>query len=162
MIRKLVRILGLAVLAVVVLAMVGAVAFYYYDESKLAAQARATPQVPAEAATGRADPLVVDLPPDLNVASVHLLYGRDDVVVVDVRSEADYETGHVPGAMSAPADQLAARVQGLPRDATVIVTCRTGRSSAGAVDLLLGEGFASVHQMIGGMRAWRKAGFEVE
>ena len=160
--RRPIRLLLLSVLAVVVMAVVAVLVFYARDEASLAAQARATPQVPAKAAAGQERPATVELPRDVNVATVHLLNGREDILVVDVRSEGAYEQGHVPGAMSAPTDELEARLAEVPHEAKVIVTCRSGRSSAGAVDRLLAAGFTNVHQMIGGMRAWVKAGYELE
>ena len=42
------------------------------------------------------------------------------------------------------------------------MVCRTGRRSAEAVALLQSEGFDNVHNLLGGVRAWDKAGFEVE
>ena len=160
--RRLVRGLLVVVLALVALAVVGALAFYVYDEVTLSAQAGATPQVPPAAAAARSETIGVDLPRGINVATVNLLNGREDVVVVDIRSEGDYERGHVPGAMSAPAAQLEARTQSVPRDVAVIVVCSTGRTSSGAVARLEDAGFTDVHEVIGGMRAWRKAGLEIE
>jgi rhodanese-related sulfurtransferase len=48
----------------------------------------------------------------------------DAPVVLDVRPVAEYAAGHIPGALSVPPDELAARLRGLPRDAEVVAYCR--------------------------------------
>src|SRR5262249_6692704 len=46
------------------------------------------------------------------------------VLVLDVRPEAEYAAGHIPGAVSVPHDQLAARLAELPEKADIIAYCR--------------------------------------
>lgn len=48
---------------------------------------------------------------------------RDEVVIVDVRPEAEYAAGHLPGAIHVPPDELD-RLDGLPEDREVIAYCR--------------------------------------
>jgi rhodanese-related sulfurtransferase/DNA-binding transcriptional ArsR family regulator len=65
------------------------------------------------------------------------------VVVVDVRPADEYRAGHVPGAVSIPLDELAARLSEIPTDVEVVAYCR-GRYcvlSHRAVRLLLDHGF---------------------
>ena len=159
--RRWLRMLAMIVLGIALLVAAAVGVVNYRDQTTLAAQAGATPQVPAEAA-GQEGPIGVRLPCDLNVATVNLLRGRSDVTVLDVRTQAEYDSGHVPGALLIPLDQLGARLGDVPRDGMVVAVCRTGRRSARAVELLQAEGFADVHNTVGGMRAWNKAGFEVE
>ena len=47
-----------------------------------------------------------------------------DVVVVDVRPEAEYANGHIAGARSIPIERLAARLDELPPDVDVVAYCR--------------------------------------
>jgi len=162
MARKLLRIGVMGLLAVIVLLVIGGGAFYAYDASNLAAQARATPQVPPEAAARAPDPVAVDLPPEVNVATANLLNGRTDVAILDVRSQGEYAQGHIPGAKLIPLNQLPDRVAEIPRDGQVIVACATGHRSGAAVEFLRSEGFDNVHSLIGGIRAWGKAGFAQE
>jgi len=53
-----------------------------------------------------------------------VLYERlgegDDVLVVDARSAAQYEHAHIPGAISVPYDQVASRLDELPRDRDIV------------------------------------------
>lgn len=45
-------------------------------------------------------------------------------IVLDVRPPEEYRAGHIPGAMSVPVEQLAARLAGLPRDKEIVAYCR--------------------------------------
>lgn len=48
----------------------------------------------------------------------------DEPLVIDVRPSAEYIAGHIPGAVSVPPDELAARLRELPGDAEVVAYCR--------------------------------------
>jgi rhodanese-related sulfurtransferase/DNA-binding HxlR family transcriptional regulator len=50
--------------------------------------------------------------------------GRGDIVLVDVRPEAEYEAGHIEGAKSIPLEELERRLTELPPDAEVVAYCR--------------------------------------
>jgi rhodanese-related sulfurtransferase/DNA-binding HxlR family transcriptional regulator len=50
--------------------------------------------------------------------------GRGDVVLVDVRPEAEYEAGHIEGAQSIPLEELERRLAELPPDAEIVAYCR--------------------------------------
>lgn len=47
-----------------------------------------------------------------------------DVFLVDVRPQAEFEAGHLPGAVSLPLADLEARLAELPRDRTIVAYCR--------------------------------------
>jgi rhodanese-related sulfurtransferase/biotin operon repressor len=49
---------------------------------------------------------------------------RRDVVLVDVRPEAEYEAGHIEGAKSIPLEELERRLAELPADAEIVAYCR--------------------------------------
>jgi DNA-binding transcriptional ArsR family regulator len=50
--------------------------------------------------------------------------GRGDVVLVDVRPEAEYEAGHIEGAQSIPLEELERRLAELPPHAEIVAYCR--------------------------------------
>jgi len=50
--------------------------------------------------------------------------GRSDVVVLDVRPEAEFAAGHVTGALSVPISDLGRRIKDLPADAEIVAYCR--------------------------------------
>ena len=75
--------------------------------------------------------------------------------LLDVRSPEEFAGGHLPGAIHIPVDELQARIYELePRDAGVVVYCRSGRRSARAAELLRTSGFDAVHDL-GSMSDWR-------
>jgi rhodanese-related sulfurtransferase len=84
------------------------------------------------------------------------------VLVLDVRPEAEYAAGHIPGAVSVPHDQLAARLAELPQRAEIVAYCR-GRYCVFAPDAvrLLRERGLSARPLEGGLPDWRLAGLPV-
>jgi rhodanese-related sulfurtransferase len=50
--------------------------------------------------------------------------GRGDVVLVDVRPRAEFDAGHIDGALSIPIDEFARRLAELPADHEVVAYCR--------------------------------------
>lgn len=83
--------------------------------------------------------------------------------VLDVRPAREYAAGHIPGAVSIPADELAKRLAELPGDATVVAYCRGSHCvlSYDAVRLLARHGRTAV-RLVDGMVEWRLSGLPVE
>jgi len=48
----------------------------------------------------------------------------DDLIVLDVRPESEYETGHIPGAHSIPVDQIRDHLSELPENKEIVAYCR--------------------------------------
>ena len=72
-----------------------------------------------------------ELPPSgkLNAAqALSLLKGPEkiDCAVIDVRTPAEYEEGHIPGAVLLPIEEMPGRLSDIPDDKPVILVCRTG------------------------------------
>jgi MFS family permease len=83
------------------------------------------------------------------------LGGQRRVLIVDVRSPAEFAAGHVDGAVNIPLDALEARAPELPRDALVVTVCgKEGGRSAQAADQLRARGFTSARSLCGGTEAW--------
>jgi rhodanese-related sulfurtransferase len=81
------------------------------------------------------------------------------VLVLDVRPEAEYVAGHIPGAVNVPYNQLAARLAELPERADIVAYCR-GRYCVYAPDAvrLLRDRGRSARPLEGGIPDWRLAG----
>jgi len=103
-----------------------------------------------------------NLPADIDVATAESLRGQPDVVMLDVRTPEEYAQGHIPGVVPIPLDQVPNRLAEIPKDKTVIVTCRSGNRSNQAAQILREKGYDNVHNMLGGITAWEKAGYPVE
>jgi rhodanese-related sulfurtransferase/DNA-binding transcriptional ArsR family regulator len=84
------------------------------------------------------------------------------VTVLDVRPGAEYEAGHIPGAISIPFDELPARLAGLPRDLDIVAYCRGPYCvmAPQGVDLLRAHGLPA-RRLEDGLPEWRLAGYPV-
>ena len=78
-----------------------------------------------------------------------------DVILVDVRTEAEYQQGHIPGAILVSNDIIAkqASVQLTDRSAVYLVYCRSGVRSRQASEQLVDMGYEHVYD-IGGIKDW--------
>lgn len=88
---------------------------------------------------------------------------RRDVVVLDVRPEGEFRSGHIQGARSVPIDHLAAALQTFPRDTDIIAYCRGPYCvwADEAVAALRASGFHA-RRLAAGFPDWRAAGHPVE
>lgn len=70
----------------------------------------------------------------------------DGAEVVDVRTAEEFDSGHLDGAVNIDyqADDFADRVAELPRDASYVVYCASGRRATGAVEQMRDLGFTDV------------------
>lgn len=67
-------------------------------------------------------PATADEVPRISSAELRQLMEKDDVVVIDVRGQQSYETGHIPGAILVPSDELAAVLVDLKAGGKTVVT----------------------------------------
>ncbi len=116
----------------------------------------------AETAVPAADIDVASLPATIDVQTVDSVKDRDDVVLIDVREQWEYDEGHIPGITLIPMNEVPARLSEIPTDKTVILTCRSGNRSGQVAEFLRGEGYDNVHNMEGGIIAWEAAGLPVD
>ena len=88
---------------------------------------------------------------------------RGDVVVLDVRPEAEFRAGHIAGARSAPVDGLDALVKELPNRREVVAYCRGPYCvyADDAVRLLRSRGLKA-RRLDVGYPEWQRAGLPVE
>ncbi len=70
--------------------------------------------------------------------------------LVDVRTQQEFDAGHLPGAVLIPYDQIAARAAELgSKEAPIVLYCRTGRRTAIAKSALEALGFTRVWDLKG-------------
>ncbi|HTL15341.1 MAG TPA: rhodanese-like domain-containing protein [Thermomonas sp.] len=93
-----------------------------------------------------------------------------EAILVDVREPAEFETGHIPGAINIPRGVLEFQVDAHPavarvsdpalshKDRPLVLACRTGGRAALAADTLQRMGFSDVRSIAGGVTAWAEAG----
>lgn len=86
-----------------------------------------------------------------------------DLLIVDVRSPFEYDhDGHIEGALLLPLQELMYRYEELPKEQQMIFVCRSGNRSHVACEQMVRLGYNNVSNFIGGMIAWKQAGYEVE
>jgi rhodanese-related sulfurtransferase len=85
------------------------------------------------------------------------------VTVLDVRPRAEYDAGHIPGALSLPLEDLEQRLAEIPTEQPVVAYCRGPYCvlAVQAVELLRNRGFAA-RRMVDGFPEWREDGLPVE
>lgn len=86
----------------------------------------------------------------------------EGVVVWDVRPAAEFEAGHVPGAVSVPPEEIERRLAEVPADVEVVAYCR-GRFCVFADDAVraLTAHNRQAHRLQDGFPEWRRAGLPV-
>jgi len=86
-----------------------------------------------------------------------------DLVVLDVRRQDEYDSGHIYGAVWIPHTELETRIGELAghEEHEIIVYCRSGGRSVTASGILDSHDFTKVHNMLGGIQAWQSAGYPV-
>jgi rhodanese-related sulfurtransferase len=78
-------------------------------------------------------------------------------LLLDVRSQAEFDAGHILDARHIPQDQLATSIATLKKyqEKVVIACCESGMRSGAAARLLQAQGFTKVVNLKGGLQAWR-------
>ena len=87
---------------------------------------------------------------------------ENGALILDVRTESEWEEVHIPGSTRILLDDLPNRLNEVPEDTRIVVVCRSGNRSQIGRDTLLNAGFEEVTSMIGGVSQWRDLGYPVE
>lgn len=99
----------------------------------------------------------------LNTVSVHQFQQRlkevqdGSVTLLDVRTEKEWDDGHIESALHIHGGKLQERFEEVPRDRPVTVICGSGYRASIAASFLKREGFDDVTNIVGGMSAWQAA-----
>lgn len=99
-----------------------------------------------------------------------LLASPGEHVLIDVREPAEFETGHIAGAINIPRGVLEFQVEAHPavacvtdpalslRERPLLLACRSGGRAALAAEALGRMGFSQVRSIAGGVMGWAEAG----
>jgi rhodanese-related sulfurtransferase/rubrerythrin len=79
---------------------------------------------------------------------------KEEYLVVDVRTPAEYAEGHLPGALFITLQELDRRYSELDIHKKIITYCRSGRRSLGGAILLCNQAFRELYNMRGGIMNW--------
>jgi len=101
--------------------------------------------------------------PQLNVNEAVRLMNDDDVVVLDVRENNEYSSGHIRDAVHIPMGSLSKRLNEIEKfkHKKVLAYCRSGNRSNAACRTLSKQGFENVSNMSGGIISWTSANLPV-
>ena len=93
-----------------------------------------------------------------SVAALQLI-NHKNALVLDVREEKEFNSGHILNAKLIPLGKLPEQMNELERyrDRPIVVVCRSGQRSASACTLLGKNGFDQTYNLEGGVTAWQKA-----
>lgn len=86
-----------------------------------------------------------------------LLANNDDILILDVRTDEEFEDGHIDGAILIPANKLPFRYEEILdyEDKPVLVYCQTGGRSPMATNFLEENGFSDIYHLYEGFARWK-------
>ncbi len=90
-----------------------------------------------------------------------MIESQSSLVVLDVRTLSEYDSGHIRHAKLVPLAELEGRLSELKKSDEILVYCLSGGRSSMASQILADNGFLYVYNMLGGITAWISQGFPV-
>lgn len=103
--------------------------------------------------------------PEIEVGDLRgLLKTRQDLMLIDVREDAEWKAGRIPGALHMSKGVIERDIEALVRDpdALVVLYCGSGGRSLLAGENLARMGYTGVVSLRGGFKAWLEAGLIIE
>ncbi len=81
---------------------------------------------------------------------------KKGIMILDVRTDREYEQGHIPGAVNVQLSDIGDKVKKLKKDKDLVVYCRSGNQSIWAIKRLMGMGYKNLYNLKGGYSAWKR------
>jgi rhodanese-related sulfurtransferase len=82
---------------------------------------------------------------------------KKGMVILDVRTDREYENGHIPGAVHVPLSGLGGKFKKIKKDKELVVYCQSGNRSIWAIKRLMGMGHKNLYNLKGGYNAWKRS-----
>jgi hydroxyacylglutathione hydrolase len=98
----------------------------------------------------------LDFAPLAQISTAEVERRNPDTIILDVRSDGEWRSGHIEGAKHIMLGDLPAQLDLVPGEKEIITVCGSGYRSSIAASLLLKAGFTGVKSMDGGMGAWKQ------
>jgi rhodanese-related sulfurtransferase len=103
-------------------------------------------------------PELIEHTPRVTAAALaDLLRSGEPPLVVDVRTEQEWQAGRIDGAAHFPLSRLRDQIRELPSGRAIVVYCASGYRSAIAASVMRREHVAEVSDLVGGLGAWGAA-----
>ena len=89
-----------------------------------------------------------------------IMDSEEGYIILDVRTQEEYDESHIPGAILIPNTEIEARAEEIltDKDQLILVYCRSGRRSKLAAEILVELGYTNIREF-GGIIDWP---YEVE
>lgn len=86
-----------------------------------------------------------------------LINENKNIVVLDVRTKSEFDSGHIPKAKNIPVQQLSTRINELEKykNNPIIVHCASGGRSPSAVKTLIKNNFSQIYHLNRGLMSWK-------
>ena len=96
---------------------------------------------------------------NLSSTEAVFLMSRSKPLILDVRDDAEFASGHIQGAKHIPVAQLAERIKEIEKfkDKPVLVHCQKGMRATAACSILKVQNFTQLNNLQGGLNAWVEA-----
>ena len=98
---------------------------------------------------------------EIEAADLFNLITKPRVLLVDVRNDEEVARGVIPGAVHIQLAMLPIQYEKLMNANTVVFYCHSGVRSAHAADFAVNKGVKDVFNLVGGVLAWGKAGYDL-
>jgi rhodanese-related sulfurtransferase len=97
--------------------------------------------------------------PNVSATEAVLMLNRTKPLILDVRDEAEFASGHIQGAKHIPVAELANRLKEIEKfkDKPVLVHCQKGMRAKTACTILQAQQFSKLHNLQGGLESWIEA-----
>lgn len=110
-----------------------------------------------------ADHLFRNITPAEALALIQDNQNNPDFLIVDVRTPAEYNDGHIENAMNINyySDSFRDEVNQLDKNKIILIYCRSGARSESALEIMKELDFKTVYNMLEGINGWIAAGYPV-
>ena len=101
---------------------------------------------------------------EVDSAEALQLINHKNALILDVREDSEFKSGHILNSKWIPLGKLAGRIGELEkyREQSIVVVCRSGQRSASACATLGKLGFGQAYNLSGGVTAWQKSNLPLE
>jgi len=76
-----------------------------------------------------------------------LIDSKENIYIVDVRTEEQFAEGHIPGAVNIPYNKLGIMIGQIPKDKKVVLYCNTGQKSVSGAQFLADRNFDNIYAL---------------
>lgn len=97
---------------------------------------------------------------DVTVFEAKEMIDLGNVFILDVRTQEEYESGHIRNSKSIPLYLLDMRLKEIPQNRKILVYSREGVQGALASEFLSKNGYLEVYNMKGGINEWINSGID--